>query len=93
MFRWPFILTKGGSSSQDGCNIILKKLSQDAWVAQSVKHLTLDFGSGHGLMVCAIEPSVGLCADSGETAWDSPSPSFSALPHLHVCTHSLEINK
>ena len=28
----------------------------DAWVAQSVKHLTLDFGSGHDLTVCETEP-------------------------------------
>ena len=26
------------------------------WVAQSVKHLTLDFGSGHDLVVCGFEP-------------------------------------
>ena len=35
-----------------------------AWVAQSVKHLTLGFGSGHDLTVCGFEPHVGLCADS-----------------------------
>ena len=52
------------------------------WVAQLVKQLTPDFGSGHYLMVCEFEPCVGFCADSAETAWDSISPSFSALPQL-----------
>ena len=33
-----------------------------AWVAQSVKHLTLDFGSGHDLLVHEFEPHVLLCA-------------------------------
>ena len=47
-------------------------------MAQSVKHLTLDFGSGHDLMVPDIESCVRLCADSAESAWDS----FSALPLL-----------
>ena len=61
-----------------------------AWVAQSVKHLTLDFSSGHDLMVHEIEPHCGLCADSVEPAWDSLSPSLSAPP-MH--TLSLKINK
>ena len=42
-------------------------------MAQSVKRLTLDFGSGHDLMVCEIERHVGLCADSSEPAWHSLS--------------------
>ena len=37
-----------------------------AWVAQLVKRLTLDFGSGHDLAVCEFEPRVGLRADSSE---------------------------
>ena len=58
-------------------------LARDAWVAQSVKHLTLGFGSGHDLMVCGFEPRVGLCVDSSEPAWDylllslCPSPTCS----------------
>ena len=32
-------------------------------VVQSVKHLTLDFVSGHDPQVCEIEPHVRLCAD------------------------------
>ena len=43
-----------------------------AWVAQLVKHLTLDFvGSGHDLMLCEIEPHVRFHTDSTEPAWDS----------------------
>ena len=30
------------------------------WVAQSVKHPTLDFGSGHDLRVHETEPCTGL---------------------------------
>ena len=48
------------------------------WGAQLVKHLTLDFGSGHGLCVREFEPHVGVPADSAEPAWDSLSPSLSA---------------
>ena len=68
---------------------------QVAWVAQSAKHLTLDFGSGHDLTVREMEPRVGLCADSTEPAWESPSPSFSLpLPCSHArSTHVLSLNK
>ena len=52
------------------------ELGQHAWVAQSVKHPTLDFGSGHGLTVCEFEPCIGLCADSAQPAWDSLCPSL-----------------
>ena len=34
---------------------ILKKHSGGAWVAESIKRSTLDFGSGHDLMVCGIQ--------------------------------------
>ena len=40
----------------------------DAWVAQSVKRLTLDFGSGQGLTVRELELHIRLCADSVESA-------------------------
>ena len=67
----PFILTnylrfllwawnvKGGS-------FLLKEKQYlwGAWVAQSVKHPTLDFGLGHDLMVHGIQACFGLCADS-----------------------------
>ena len=37
-------------------------------MAQSVRHLTLDFGSGRDLMVYEIKPHIGFCADSVELA-------------------------
>ena len=37
-----------------------------AWVAQLVKHQTLDFTSGHGLTVSEIEFHVRLCAEHVE---------------------------
>ena len=45
--------------------------SWGTWVTQSVKHLTLGFGSGHELTVCEIEPCGIL------------SPSLSAPPPSH----------
>ena len=44
----------------------------------------LDFGSGHDLMVCGIEPCVGLHGDSAESAWDSPSLSTPPLLALSL---------
>ena len=61
-------------------------------MVQLAKHLTLDFGSDHDLTVRGFEPLVGLCMDSVETAWDSPSPSLSAPPLLALLL-SLKINK
>ena len=46
----------------------------------SVKHQTLDLGSGHDLAVHGIKLRVGPHADSAEPAWDSPSPSLSVPP-------------
>ena len=63
-----------------------------AWVSQSVKGPTLDFGSGHDLTVCESEPHFGLCADSGVPAWDSPPLSFS-LPLPHSCCLFLKTKK
>ena len=51
-----------------------------AWVAQSGKHLTLGFSSGHDLVVCGFEPYIGLHAGSVEPPWDSLSPSLSVPP-------------
>jgi len=34
-------------------------LMRGAWVAQSVRHLTLDFGSGHDLRVMRSSPASG----------------------------------
>ena len=55
------------------------------WVAQSVKHPTLGFGSGHDLRVCGFEPCAWLCADSAGPAWDSLFLSLSLpLPPLSL---------
>ena len=65
-----------------------------ACVAQSVKRLTPDFGSGLDLMVHGIEPRVGLCADSMEPAWDPLSPSLSAPPAvILILSPSLSASK
>ena len=60
-------------------------------MAQSVKHPTLDFGSGHDLTVREFEPDVGICADSVEPAWDSLSPSL-PLCSSPTCALSLKYN-
>ena len=60
-------------------------------MAQSVKHPTLDFGSGHDLAVHGFKPHVRLCTDSTEHAWDSLPPSLSALPLLTISVS--KINK
>ena len=64
---------------------------QGAWVAQSVKHLTLDFSSGHNLTVPGIEPGVELHADSAEPAWYSLSLSSLSLPLPNSCALSLSL--
>ena len=69
--------------------------TRDTWVAQSVEYPTLDFGSGHGFMVCEFEPHIGLC--TALTVWSllgilSLSLSFSA-PLVHALFLSLKINK
>ena len=51
------------------------------WVVQFLKHLTLDYGSGHHLTICESEPHIRLYADSVETVWVSLSLSLSAPPH------------
>ena len=58
-----------------------------AWVAQSVKHLTLGFSSSHDLTVREFQPHVGLWTDSVEPALDSLSPLLSLLlPHsCYLC--------
>ena len=59
----------------------IKSVFRGASVTQSVKHPTLDFGSGHDFMVHGIESCVGLCIDNVEPAWDSLSfPLSLCLP-------------
>ena len=48
-----------------------KECSRGSWVAQSVRHLALDFGLGHHLTAREFKPRVRLCTVSaGLTAWD-----------------------
>ena len=58
-----------------------------------VKHLTLDFGSGHGLTVVSSSPESG----SELTAWSLlgilPSSPFTPPPIACVLSLSLKINK
>ena len=61
---------------------IKSHIKRSAWVAESVKHLTLGFGSGHDLMAHEFKPYIGPCADSMKPAWDSVSLSLSVLPLL-----------
>ena len=49
-------------------------------MAQLVEKPTLDFGSGHDLMVCGFEPYTGLCADSSE-----PGACFRFYVSLSLC--------
>ena len=68
-------------------------------MAQSVKHLTLDLGSGHDLMVCGIKPHVGLCTDGSEPVaiLSLPlslfAPSWLPLSLSLSLSLSLKINK
>ena len=62
------------------------------WVAQSVKRLTLDFGSGHGLMLREIEPRIGFCEDSAEPDWGVSLPLSPLPPLMHSLSLSLSLS-
>ena len=53
-------------------------------MAQSVKCLTLDFGSGSNLKVREFKPHIRLRADSVDSAWDFLSLSLSLSLFLSV---------
>ena len=53
--------------------LYLKLVLRGAWVVQSNKRPTLDFGSDHDLTVHEHYLHVTLCAHSAEPAWDSLS--------------------
>ena len=40
---------------------VYEEIHRGVWVAQSVKHLTLDFGAGHDLRVLSSSPVSCLC--------------------------------
>ena len=64
-------------------------------MAQPVKSLTQDLGSGHDLTIREFEPHVWLCTGSAEPAWDSLSLSLSlplpAPPLLTLSSLSLSL--
>ena len=62
-------------------------------MAQSTGCLTLDFSSGHDLIVPAIEPCVWLCVDSMEPACDCLSLPLSSAPPQLTLFLSLKISK
>ena len=73
-----------------------KVLLRDAWVAQLVKDQTRGFTSRHDVMVHERLRYVRLCTDSTKPAWDSLSPSLSALPpltHAYFYMLSLSLSK
>ena len=76
-------------SSSQNCHYhvpnCLNQKTGGIWVAQVVEYLTLDFGSGHDLTVCGIEPCVRLCADGSEPAWDFLFLSLSLRVCVCVC--------
>ena len=65
-----FIPSKGSADREKGGDGISggKKELWGAWVVQSVKCLTLNFGLGHDLRVHDIEPRIRLCVDSAGPA-------------------------
>ena len=65
-----------------GCHVIYKYIQDlgGTWVAQLVKCLTPDFGSGLELMIREFEPHIRLCTDSVEPAWDSVSLTSPPAP-------------
>ena len=73
----------------------MKKLKQKVHLggSQPVNHSTLDFDSGHDLMVCGFKPHVGLHADGAEPAWDSLPLPLSAHPLLTLSLSLSKINQ
>ena len=58
-------------------------------MTQSVECPTLDLSSGHDLTVREFKPSVRLCADGTERAWDS---LLLSAPPLLVLALSLSLS-
>ena len=91
MIEFSMLTNASESKNSFSSNCYLQRYhSWGPWVAQLVKHPTLDFGSGHHPTVCEFETHVGLHADSTEPAWDSLSLPLS-LPLL--CSHTLYLSK
>ena len=65
--------------------------ARGAWVPQLVKHLTLDFSSGHDLMAHEFKPHIRLCTDSVESPWDFLSHFLSSHSQL-TCSLALSLS-
>ena len=63
--------------------------SGGAWVAQSVKHLTLDFGSGHGLTFMRLSPASGFALTVRSLLGILSLPLSVSLPFPFSCMHNL----
>ena len=59
----------------ENIKFLVKSRERSTWVAQLVKHLSLDFGLGHNLMGHGIERCLGFCAQRGVSFSLSLSPS------------------
>ena len=80
------------SIKQTGVYAYNKKLRKSAWVAQLVKHQTLDFGSGHDLQGVRSSPS-GAPSSAGSLLEVLSPP---ALPHpllTHGRLHELALSQ
>ena len=60
-------------------------------MTQSVKPLTLDFGSGHDLTVCEMEPALGSMLTVRSLLGILSLPLSLFHPHLHV--HMLSLSQ
>ena len=65
------------------------KCNRGAWVAQWVKRLTLDFGSGHDLTFLGSSPTSG----SVLRAWSLLGILSPPLSHLLLPSHSLSLTQ
>ena len=62
------------TSSPKGQIMSLNTEMRDTWVARSVKHQTLDFGSGHDLRVVGLSPASGSMLSVSLLGILSPPP-------------------
>ena len=77
--------------SHFGPRVCFLKNYRAAWVAQWIKHRTLDLGSGHDLGIMRLSPASGFALGM-ELAWDSLCPSVSHIfpsPQLLVLVEEL----
>ena len=85
-----FLETSTAISSQADREKLFKKKWRGARVVQLVKHLTLDFGSGHDLIVMGSSTMPGFTTVG--KLLGILSPSLSSSPPF-VCAHTLSLSK